>query len=154
MKINFVCLGNICRSPLAHHVMEDIVRKNGMEKRFTIDSSGLGGWHIGDLPDYRMRDVAFKAGYKLTHRARQFKKEDFYEFDLILAMDQEILQGCKRLLPSLDVQNRLKLFREFDPIQDSLDCPDPYYGTRKDFENVLQIVERCCTSLFEKLTQN
>lgn len=151
MKINFVCLGNICRSPLAHHVMEAIVKKNNMDGNIQIDSSGLGSWHIGDLADPRMRAVAAKAGYNLTHRARQFKKSDFSEFDLILAMDQDIYYGCKKFASSKQELEKLKLFREFDPIQTSLDCPDPYYGGTKDFENVLQIVERCCNSLFEAI---
>src|SRR5215467_3437355 len=97
MRICFVCLGNICRSPTAEGVMRKLVVDAGLDGRVTLDSAGTGGWHIGELPDPRSRAAAARRGYQLEHRARQFKPADFEAFDLVLAMDLDNLGYLQRL---------------------------------------------------------
>ena len=98
-RILFVCLGNICRSPAAHGVMEDVVAAHGMGDRVEIDSAGTYGGHAGDLPDPRMRTAASRRGYNLTHRARKFREEDFLQFDKVIVMDDMNYENVSRLAP-------------------------------------------------------
>lgn len=142
----FVCMGNICRSPLAHGVMEDKLRKAGMDSEIAVESSGTISYHQGELPDQRMRQTAAEHGISLTHRARQFQKTDFDNYDLILAMDNENLSNILRLAPDRVAADKVKLFRDFDP-QGSGEVPDPYYGGQKGFETVFSMVDRTCDVL-------
>ena len=153
-KILFVCIGNICRSPLAEGVFNQLANQAGRAADFVVDSCGTGGWHAGELPDPRSRAVAQKHGLTLTHRARQFQPTDFQKFDLIVVMDRENktdLLSYSNLPPSLAA--KIKLLREWDPnANGDLDVPDPYYGGPDGFENVYQMVERSAQGLLKSLS--
>ena len=147
----FVCLGNICRSPLAHALFEWEIQKRGLVDCVEIDSCGCSGWHSGDLPDPRMRTEAARHGIDLTHRARKITAADGKKFDYIFAMDEEI---SDRLYDELDEKYWLKIrfFREWDTdTTGGKDVPDPYYGTKKDFAAVYDICERNCWLIADKL---
>jgi protein-tyrosine phosphatase len=156
MRICFVCLGNICRSPTAHGVMEKLVADAGLADRITLDSAGTGNWHVGELPDERSREHAQRRGYALTHRARQFVPSDFARFDLVLAMDRSNLANLERLAAAYRANSPkaplppIRLLRSFDPEAPAhAEVPDPYAGGRDDFERVLDICERACRGLLE-----
>jgi protein-tyrosine phosphatase len=149
MKILFVCMGNICRSPTAEGVMRSLVREAGLEDEFEIDSAGTGGWHAGDPPDARRR------GITLAGEARRVTREDFERYDLLLAADRENLAELRALAPNEESRSKVRLLREFDPGLDpthpapDLDVPDPYYGGPDGFEEVLDLVEAACRGLLE-----
>lgn len=149
MNLLMVCLGNICRSPLAEGLMRRELDRAGLTD-FGVDSCGTGDWHIGDLADPRSRRVARAHGLELTHRARQLKTEDFRRFDLILAMDASNLNDLRALAPDAAARAKVRLIREWDP-QGEGPVPDPYYGTEADFEGVYQMLERSCRALAESL---
>ena len=151
-KILFVCLGNICRSPLAEGLFRVLVKNNHQEFDFFCDSAGTASYHIGSLPDHRSRQVAINHGFELTHKARQFTVEDFDHFDLILAMDPHNMKDIISLSRNKTDQNKVKLMRDFDTkIKDNKTVHDPYYDTIKEFEEVYQVLERCCEELLKKL---
>ncbi len=151
-KILFVCLGNICRSPAAEGVMEKLVEERGLADRFVIDSAGLGAWHIGDLPDSRMRSAAYKRGYNLTHRARQISARDFRDFDLIIGMDDANVNALRRLAPNSELAKKIRLMTEFSTIRPRpATVPDPYYGTAKDFDYALDLLEDACQGLLDRI---
>ncbi len=151
-KILFVCLGNICRSPLANEVLQDLVNKANLADKFEIDSCGTGAWHAGQLADQRMRSEARKHGITMTHRARQVTQDDFAYYDLILAMDKSNLKRLMALCPP-QFATKIKLFRTFDPLanDDDKEVPDPYYGGPTGFSNVYQMVARTCLELIKIL---
>ncbi|HET9188446.1 MAG TPA: low molecular weight protein-tyrosine-phosphatase [Acidothermaceae bacterium] len=149
-RICFVCMGNICRSPMAEVVMRSMVRDAGLEDQIELSSAGTGGWHVGDHADERARATLARRGYDAeSHRARQFAAHWFDENDLVLAVDESTYS----MLQSLDSEQaaeKLRLLREFDPMADGdLDVPDPYYGGQRGFDNVLDMVERSCRGLLE-----
>lgn len=149
-RICFVCMGNICRSPMAEVVMRSMVRDAGLEDQIELSSAGTGGWHVGDRADERARATLARRGYDAeSHRARQFAAHWFDENDLVLAVDESTYS----MLQSLDSEQaaeKLRLLREFDPMADGdLDVPDPYYGGQRGFDNVLDMVERSCRGLLE-----
>ena len=154
LEVCFVCLGNICRSPLAQGVFESLVKEEGLQDRIIISSAGTGHWHVGNPPDARMQQTARAHGIHLNSRARQFESSDFKQMDLVLAMDHSNLNDLKRMRPAAELQDKLFLFRSFDPEHnDDLDVPDPYYGGDKGFETVYQIVERTCPKVLDHLKQ-
>ncbi len=147
-KILFVCLGNICRSPLAHAVFQDLVDKNGLSDKFEIESCGTGSWHVGELPDRRMSKEAKKHGIEMTHLGRTLQVMDFEYFDLILPMDISNMNYLlTKTLP--EYRDKIKLFRTFDPEAKSevAEVPDPYYGREEGFKNVYKIVDRTCKEI-------
>ncbi|MBN2527026.1 MAG: low molecular weight phosphotyrosine protein phosphatase [Deltaproteobacteria bacterium] len=149
-NVMFVCMGNICRSPLAHAVFEDMVQKASLEDAFKIESSGTIGYHVGELPDARMRETARRHGVKMIHRARQLKKKDLDDYDMILAMDKENLSNIRKLATSEAHLQKIQLFRNFDPnATGGAEVPDPYYGGDDGFEHVFQIVQRTCEQLLK-----
>jgi protein-tyrosine phosphatase len=148
MRICFVCLGNICRSPTAEGVMRRLVRDAGLESVVTIDSAGTGGWHVGELPDSRSREAAARRGYQLDHRARRFTAVDFDRFDLVLAMDRANLQHLRALAGGRGAP-AVRLLRSFEVGAPDAEVPDPYDGSDGDFEHVLDICERACRGLLE-----
>ncbi len=150
MKILFVCLGNICRSPTAEGVFRKLVHDSGLRDRFVIDSAGTGGWHCGDLPDKRMRAAAKRRGYELDSIARQVDLTDFEKFDHIIAMDESNFEDLVALAPPQH-RSKIALLRDWDDARDDPDVPDPYYGGPEGFETVLDIVERSCRRLLEQL---
>ncbi|MBB6099485.1 protein-tyrosine phosphatase [Deinobacterium chartae] len=147
MRILTLCLGNICRSPLAEATVRRALEEQGIQAE--VDSAGTGNWHAGALPDPRSRQVARAHGLELTHRARKITPEDFYTFDLILAMDEGNLAELRRLAPE-GALDRLALIRDFDP-QGPGTVPDPYYGDLEDFEAVYQLLERASRGLARQL---
>jgi protein-tyrosine phosphatase len=154
VRILFVCLGNICRSPTAEGVMRHIVRAEGLEDAIEIDSAGTGGWHVGSPPDERATDAARRRSIVLEGAARRFSPDDFDQFDLILAMDAENARDMLALAPSEDAAAKVRLLREFDPASDGsgdLDVPDPYYGGPGGFDEVLDLVEAATRGLLDRL---
>ena len=149
-EISFVCLGNICRSPLAQGVFQDLVNREKLDHKVFISSAGTGNWHIGNLPDERMRQTAQSKGIKLESRAQQFQSKDFNRFNLVLAMDHSNLIRLSEISPSTLPPDKLMLFRSFDPeSNDDQDVPDPYYGGAKGFEEVYSMVKRTCPPLLD-----
>src|SRR5687768_4500620 len=147
VRICFVCLGNICRSPTAEGVMRGLVRDAGLEDEIRIDSAGTGGWHVGAPPDSRATEAAGRRGLTLEGAARKFTPADFDDFDLILAMNRENLRDMRALAPDDEARAKVRLLREYDPDSSGapdLDVPDPYYGGPSGFEDVLDQVEAAC----------
>lgn len=139
----FVCLGNICRSPLAEGILRRQAREAGVD--LEVDSAGTGDWHVGQLPDRRSIAVGRACGCDMTMRARQVRADDFEKFDLIVAMDQANLRELRRWPGSRP--EKLRLARSFDPMADGLEVPDPYYGTPADFEEVAEMLEAACRGI-------
>lgn len=152
MKILFVCLGNICRSPLAEGVFKKIVEDKDLNEIIICDSAGTASYHIGELADPRTRKNALSHGLNLTHRARAFKAADFNEFDYIIPMDESNLQTVNKLKPS-SAKAKVILMREFDSEDKGSVVPDPYHGNEQDFEEVYQILNRCCNYFLAFLQQ-
>ncbi len=151
INVLFVCLGNICRSPIAEGVFRHLVEKAGLSHQIQCDSAGTSSYHIGSLPDRRMRQVALQNGVELTHKGRKLSGDDFYNFDYIVAMDEanfeDIRNQSYRSSGFYFPEDRLYLYREFDPERaDALNVPDPYYEDIAVFDEVYQIVERCGAS--------
>ncbi|MCS6967475.1 MAG: low molecular weight protein-tyrosine-phosphatase [Cytophagales bacterium] len=156
IKTLFVCLGNICRSPLAEGIFAHLVEQAKLQHRLSCDSAGTSNYHIGELPDYRARQIARKYGIVLPSRARQIQPSDFDSFHYILTMDQSNLRYVLRLKEQYapTSQAQILLLRHFDPIKDdSLEVKDPYYGDMDDFEECFQVVHRCVNSLLEYLKE-
>lgn len=151
-SILFVCLGNICRSPAAQAVMQRLVDERGLTDRFYIDSAGIGAWHIGDLPDKRMRVHARARGYELTHRARQVRAADFDDFDLIVGMDATNVEDLHYKTATIEQQDKVVMMgdyiRQF-PHYDHV--PDPYYEGSEGFELVLDLLEDACDNLLDRI---
>jgi len=150
ISVLFVCLGNICRSPTAHGVFENLVKEHGHDEMIRIDSAGTGSWHIGAPPDERSAAVALQRGYDLSHiRARKVTSEDFNQFDYILAMDYQNLSDLSGMRPS-GYQGHLSLFLDFAQAAES-EVPDPYYGGPKGFDHVLDLVEQASDGLLKHI---
>jgi len=147
INILFVCLGNICRSPLAQGIMDDLISKNNLKQHITTDSAGTGSWHIGSSPDPRTLKNAQSHNINLPYTARQVCKEDFQIFDYIIAMDQENLNNLKKICP-LESKSKLFKIRDFDNKEFGSNVPDPYYGTDNDFENVFQILTQSVSCFY------
>jgi protein-tyrosine phosphatase len=153
VRILFVCLGNICRSPTAEGVLRVIAAREAPELSIEVDSAGTAAYHVGEPPDPRTRAAAVRRGYDLQHlRARVIEPADFTRFDLILAMDQENLRVLQRRAPHA-AHERLRLFMEFAPHADTPAVPDPYYGGPNGFEEVLDLVEAAARGLLAHLRQ-
>jgi protein-tyrosine phosphatase len=149
MKILFVCLGNICRSPTAEIVFRQIVAREAPDLLIEIDSAGTAGYHVGAPPDSRTRQAALRRGYDMSAlRARVVDAEDFSRFDLILAMDRQNLQALQQMAPTA-ARDRIRLFLEFAPDGDVTEVPDPYYGGANGFEEVLDLVEAAAQGLLQ-----
>ncbi len=153
IAVLFVCLGNICRSPAAEGVMRAITQARGDESRWVIDSAGTGNYHIGDLPDKRMRVHAARRGYNLTHRCRQVDESDFDRFDLIIAMDNANLRDLRDLAPSPEAEAKLARMADWVTMATRHDhVPDPYYEGAEGFELVLDLLEDACRNLHDSLS--
>jgi protein-tyrosine phosphatase len=147
-KILFVCLGNICRSPAAEGIMEKMSEGLSLE----IDSAGTAGYHIGALPDARMRSHASKRGYPLNSRSRKFNPAvDFDKFDMIIAMDKENLRDLQSMDKEKQYQEKLSLMTDYCQKITADEVPDPYYGGPEGFEYVIDILEDACGGLLKEL---
>lgn len=151
IKVLFVCLGNICRSPSAQAVFEAQVKKLALEKYISADSCGTADYHIGKSPDLRSIKAAEKRGYSMTHlRGRQLSLKDFESFDYILAMDKENLVNILEIKPKVTLCH-ISLFLDFDLNGSLKEVPDPYYGGENGFETVLDLIESASTGLLKHI---
>ncbi len=150
VKVLFVCLGNICRSPAAEGVMRSIVDEEGRGANWEIDSAGTGNYHVGDLPDHRMRVHARRRGLELTHRCRQVSASDFEEFDLIIGMDAQNIANLRRMAPSPEAEEKiLPMGALLTPSCGYDYVPDPYYEGAEGFELVLDLLADGCRRLYD-----
>lgn len=154
VKVLFVCLGNICRSPTADGVFRQLVADHQLHGQVHVDSAGTGDWHIGKTPDHRAQAAAARRGYDLSSlRARQVKRSDFDEFDYILPMDEANFSDLKTMAPQHH-QSKIRLFLEHAPQLGLKAVPDPYYDGEEGFEHVLDLVEAASTGLLSHIRQN
>ena len=151
-SVLFVCLGNICRSPLAEGVFLHLLAEAGSGDWFRVESAGTGAWHVGELPDPRSREVAERHGVVLPSRARQVTDRDLHEFDIVVAMDRSNLADLERLKARNGGAARLVLMRDFDPEPGDGEVPDPYYGGASGFDRVFAMVLRSARGLLGHLT--
>ena len=153
IRVLFVCLGNICRSPTAHGVFQKMVEERGLSKAILVDSAGTGAWHIGKTPDARATDAASQRGYDLSPlRARQVSVEDFSRFDHVIAMDESNLADLQVLKDKQGKGVEPVLFLgAWLPQASERNVPDPYYGGEEGFEHVLDLVEAASQSLLDSL---
>jgi protein-tyrosine phosphatase len=153
MRICFVCLGNICRSPTAHGVMERLVRNAGLAAMVAVDSAGTAAYHVGELPDERSRAAARRRGIELTHRARQFTRADLDHFDLVVAMDGQNLERLQQIAGTR-TKPPIVLLRSFDrAAAPGAEVPDPWSGGAAGFEEVLDQCERACAGLLAHIRE-
>ena len=154
VAILFVCLGNICRSPLAEGVFRHLARARGLEDRFEIDSAGTSSYHEGEPPDLRSAAVARSRGVELSGRSRRLLPRDFERFDFVITMDAEIQESVERARGANGSHATVQLLRSYDPeADDDSDVPDPYYGGPRGFEHVHDLVERSCTALLDHIVR-
>ncbi len=148
-RVLFVCLGNICRSPAAEGVMQNLLAAHGLDETIQVDSAGTSSYHIGEPADKRMRAAAKKRGLELKSRARMVARRDFQEFDLIIAMDRE----NQRALHSLAEPHEKNIRLLSDYLDDTwpVDVPDPYYGGDDGFEQVLSMLTVACPAILAEL---
>ncbi|MCB0495360.1 MAG: low molecular weight phosphotyrosine protein phosphatase [Cyclobacteriaceae bacterium] len=151
-KILFVCLGNICRSPLAEALFRKHVEANGLQDQFMCDSCGTADYHIGSAPDQRSVANARENGLDYSHRGRQLSEHDFKEFDYIVAMDESNLANIQRR-NEIGHANIFKM-RDFDSDAKGADVPDPYFGGISGFQDVFDILDRSTLNLLEELTES
>lgn len=152
-KVMFVCLGNICRSPVGEAVFRHLVEERGLGHKYDCDSSGTSAFHVGAEPDPRMGITAEKHGVPMDHSAQKFKKEHYDQFDLIMAMDQSNYKDILSVTQNQKLREKVHMLREFDPDSTpDAEVPDPYYrGGMEAFEEVYQIVNRSCDKLIDEL---
>ena len=155
MKLLFVCLGNICRSPAAEGVFIHLLNERGLNDRFVVDSAGTGGWHVGNPADRRMQAAASRRGIQLPSRARQISLDDLSTFDLVLTMDDDNLMAVQALAKeagsraTASIKPMLSYARNFSETE----VPDPYYGGDTGFEHVLDLLEDACSNLLDELSR-
>lgn len=158
MKILFVCLGNICRSPAAEGVMDSIVSEEASKRHLPVaiscDSAGTARYHIGEQPDRRMRIHARDRGIALNHRCRQVCTDDFFDFDLIVGMDSQNIRDLHRIAPSPEAGRKIVAMADFLPENSRYDyIPDPYYEGAEGFELVFDLLSEACRNLFDKIEE-
>lgn len=151
IRVLFVCLGNICRSPLAEAVFRHQVGERGLSARFDIDSAGTSGYHNGSPPDRRSAETARRRGIELTGRSRAVIADDLNRFDYVIAMDAENQAALRDLLRASGGGARVHRLREWDPEPGDGDVPDPYYGGPRGFEDVHDIVERASAAFLDHI---
>lgn len=149
-SILFVCLGNICRSPAANGVMLKMAAEADLH--VSVDSAGIGSWHVGQLPDPRMRACGKRHGYDFNHHARQVCKADFDNFDLIFGMDAQNIADLRRLAPSAEAAKKIRLMADYlTDHQGQRSIPDPYYGDDADFDFALELIEDASRQIIKQL---
>ncbi|KAL7715306.1 acid phosphatase [Entamoeba marina] len=152
MKLLFVCLGNICRSPAAEGVMKKVVKDHGLQKKYEIDSAGTAAYHEGEKADSRMRKVGSSRGYTFDSISRPVVSQDFNNFDLIFAMDNSNYNNLMYQCPKKH-QHKIHKMTDYCVTTGASEVPDPYYGGEKGFHRVIDILEDACGNLLNKLEQ-
>lgn len=150
-RILFVCLGNICRSPSAEAVMKQLVSDAGLNERIEVDSAGIIGYHEGEMSDPRMRAHAARRGYALESISRPVRSLDFYDFDLIIGMDNRNIDDLKRMAPDLESVAKIHQMTEYSRNRLYDYVPDPYYSGAEGFELVLDLLEDACQGLLDTI---
>lgn len=150
-RILFICLGNICRSCTAEEIMRTVLRREGLDKVIEVDSAGLISYHQGEQADPRMRSHALRRGYHITHLSRPVCMTDFYDFDLIIGMDDSNISRLHDLAPSLEAEDKIHRMTEYCTRMVADHVPDPYYGGAQGFENVIDILEDACEGLLQTI---
>ena len=155
-KILFICLGNICRSPAANAIMQKYIDDAGLTDKFYSDSAGIGPWHVGQLPDKRMRQHGASRGYRIDHIARQFDaSHDFVDFDYIVVMDDENYHDiCRKAHNDADRCKVIRMADYFTKYKGRTSVPDPYYGDGEDFELALDLIEDGCRGMLRHSPDN
>ena len=152
VRVCFVCLGNICRSPMAEGIMRSFVRGAGLHDQIEVDSAGLGAYHVGEMPDQRAQEASRARGVTLNSSARQFTADDFERFDYVVAMDVENHEDLLDLAPDAAAKAAVRLLRSFDPAAPAgAEVPDPYYGGPSGFDNVFNMCEAACQGLLDTI---
>jgi len=151
MNVLFVCLGNICRSPLAEAIFLHKIKEKGLQKNFMASSCGTANYHIGDPPDPRTIRNASKNGIEIQHACRQISNSDLVDFDLIIPMDKSNYHAILSLKEGSLCAHKIFLMREFDNRGRGEDVPDPYYGSEREFQEVFEILERSTEGLIAHL---
>ncbi len=152
-KILFVCLGNICRSPMAETIFNKIITEHHAQDDYVVDSAGLIGFHAGEPADIRMQRHARNHGYNITHISRKIREYDFDEYNYIVAMDDDNIRRLNDIAPTLEAQSKIVRMTDFCRKYSVSNVPDPYYGGYQDFEHVVSILEDACNGLFEESRQ-
>lgn len=152
IRLLFVCLGNICRSPSAEAVMKKLVKDAGLEDSIEVDSAGIMGYHEGERADQRMRSHAARRGYVLDSISRPVRTSDFYDFDLIIGMDDRNIDDLKQKAPDLESVAKIHQMTEYSRNKLYDYVPDPYYGGASGFELVLDLLEDACGGLLETIS--
>lgn len=150
-SVLFVCLGNICRSPSAETIFIKYAQQEGVMPSLRVDSAGLGNWHEGEKADPRMRAHAVRRGYEITSLSRPIVREDFETFDLIVAMDEQVMQSLKEKAFTIDEERKIVSMVDYCENRLYPSVPDPYYGGSEGFELVLDILEDACRGLLSKI---
>jgi protein-tyrosine phosphatase len=153
ISVLFVCLGNICRSPMAEGIFTKIIERDGISDRFEVDSAGLISYHQGEMADSRMRHHASSRGYSLVTRSRQILKKDLETFDWILVMDDQNYEGLNRMAVSPKQFAKIHRMTDFCITKNASYVPDPYYGGDQGFENVIDLLEDACEGLLIELNK-
>lgn len=149
-SVLFICLGNICRSPAAEGIMKAKVEERGLEDDFLVDSAGIGSWHVGQLPDSRMRRCGAGHGYRFDSHARQFRQSDFHDFDHIVVMDNENYRAITSMASSEEEKRKVVRMADFlRHHREYTTVPDPYYGDEEDFELVITLLEDALEGLLD-----
>lgn len=150
LSVMFVCLGNICRSPLAEAVLKSKLETRGLQDQVNVESSGTARYHIGDPPDARTQMLATRNNIKMKHLAQQFKSRHFGSFDYIIVMDDKNLHNVEKIKPD-GATSRIFKLRFFDEFYPNSDVPDPWFGDRSGFDENFRITDHCCNNLMEYL---
>jgi Protein-tyrosine-phosphatase len=154
VKVLFVCMGNICRSPSGEAVMNTYIENAGLSDKIICDSAGTIGFHAGEPADRRMQSHAIKRNYNLTSISRQIKASDFEQFDYIIGMDDDNMINMQPFMPNASYQNKMSKMTDYCSNSNPGYVPDPYYGGSAGFEQVLDLLEDACEGLLEQIKQD
>jgi low molecular weight protein-tyrosine phosphatase len=154
IRLCFVCLGNICRSPTAEGIMRALIAQHGLDQAIVVESAGTGSWHLGERADARARATAEARGITLDRRAQQFASDDFDRFDYVFVADDTVRKALNRIARNDADREKIHLLRSFDPESpEGAGVPDPYYGEQDGFEDVFDICDAACRGLLDRLLE-